>query len=270
MQKDFMQQHLPKDYVIPFIAGGLGNNLFMIANAYARAMDGGKELYLYRKHVDYRDNYPENILRKFNFIDEMPESKNINPVTLSDLEPNLFSGYFQNEKYFNKYSEDIKLLFGPPTEFVNRMRSELPILFTDDVVAINVRKGDYLYYKDYHPTVSVEYIHKALEKVPARHYIIASDDIPWCKENIVLSNCTFIEGYTTYEQLWILSLCKHFVISNSTFSWWGAYLSLHKDKIVVSPETWFGPEFKGSWENIYCKGWIKLPTYFDDGLIMPR
>lgn len=266
-----MKQPPSNDYVIPAMSGRLGNNLFMIANAYTRAMDGNKELYLCKSHVNYGDNYTENILRSFNYIDKLPKNQNFNPAKLSDTEPNIFVGYFQSEEYFEKYSHDIKSLFGPTEEFVNRMREEIPILFSNDVTAINVRRGDYLIYQNYHPTVSIEYINKAVEKIPNRNYhLIVSDDIPWCKENIKLYNCIYLEGYNSYEQLWILSLCKHFVISNSSFSWWGAYLSLNKDKIVVAPETWFGPEFKGEWKNMYCKDWIVLPTYFENGLIMPK
>jgi len=151
------------------------------------------------------------------------------------------------------------------------MRVEIPILFSNNVTAINVRKGDYLLYKNYHPTVSAEYINKALEEIPNRdHHLIISDDIPWCKENLNLPNCIYLEGYNTYEQLWILSLCKHFVISNSSFSWWGAYLSLNENKIVIAPETWFGPEGPQDWSDTYCSDWTILPTYFNNGLILPK
>jgi len=270
MQLDFMKQPLSNNYVIPSIAGRLGNNLFMIANAYARAMDGNRELYLCRKDLNYNDNYTENILSKFNYIDEFPNSRNINPVNLSDTEPNIFSGYFQSERYFEKYSSDIKSLFGPTEEFVNRMRVEIPILFSNNVTAIHIRRGDYLNLSNYHPTVSAEYITEAIKHVPNEYYLIASDDIPWCKENIHLENTIYSEGYSSHEQLWILSLCKDFVIANSSFSWWGAYLSLNENKIVVAPETWFGPDGWDQWSEIYCKDWKILPTYFDNGLIKPK
>jgi hypothetical protein len=65
-------------------------------------------------------------------------------------------------------------------------------------------------------------------------------------------------------------MCHNFVISNSSFSWWAAYLSRHPQKIVIAPETWFGPECPHEWESMYCKDWIILPTYFDKGLIKPK
>ena len=180
-------------------------------------------------------------------------------------------GYFQSESYFEKYSENIKSLFSYPLEFEQRIRKELPFIFDGDVTVINVRRGDYLHYPNYHPVVSPEYLHKANECIPnTKRYLIASDDIPWCKENLHFSNSIYLEGYNSYEQLWILSMCHNFIISNSSFSWWAAYLSRHPNKIVVAPETWFGPEHQQDWKNMYCKDWIILPTYFENGLIKPK
>jgi len=134
---------------------------------------------------------------------------------------------------------------------------------------INVRRGDYLHYPNYHPTVSPEYIFKALHLVPSKQYLIASDDIPWCKEHLNLPNAIYLEGWRSHEQLWIMSMCHHFIISNSSFSWWAAYLSRHPWKTVIAPETWFGPEAPQDWSHMYCKDWTILPTYFNNGLIQP-
>jgi hypothetical protein len=248
------------EYITCHIGGRLGNNMFMIAHAYARALDENKRFVVYKDYLLYHGNdYTQNIFRKIDLVETL------------DTSQRAYVGYFQSESYFEKYTENIKSLFSYPLEFEHRIRKELPFIFQGDTTVINVRRGDYLYSPNYHPVVSVEYIHKALERIPkTKHYLIASDDIPWCKENIHLPNSTYLEGYKSHEQLWIISMCQNFVISNSSFSWWAAYLSRNLNKIVVAPETWFGPEHEGDWNSIYCKDWIILPTYFNDGKILPK
>jgi hypothetical protein len=117
--------------------------------------------------------------------------------------------------------------------------------------------------------VSPEYIHEAIKHIPnANRFFVVSDDLLWCKENIHLPNCTFVD-YNEWKGLWVMSLCHHFIISNSTYSWWAAYLSRHENKIVVAPDTWFGPDCHDDPQDIYCEGWIKLPTRYHEGTIVP-
>lgn len=262
---------LNKDYIVPALGGRLGNNMFMVANAYAQALNYNKQMVIAKNQLVYEGNdYSQNIFRKFEFIEEFDDNKNCNPPVPSSDKHTIYLGYYQSEKYFEKYSENIKGLFGPPLEFIDKIRTEIPVIFNTEVTVINVRRGDYLHYPNYHPTVSPEYIFKALELVPSKQYLIASDDIPWCKEQLNLPNAIYLEGWKSHEQLWIMAMCHHYVISNSSFSWWAAYLSRHPGKIVIAPETWFGPEAPQNWVDMYCKNWTILPTYFDNGLIKPR
>lgn len=247
---------------MPSLAGRLGNNLFMIAHAYARALDQNRQLIVPAKQVGHMDDFVDNVFRKLDlYIDHPNEVKN--------KEATVYGGYFQSESHFEKYSEAVKSLFSPTKEFIDRIRTEIPVIFNTEVTVINVRRGDYLHYPTYHPVVSPEYIHKALTLVPSNQYIVASDDIPWCKEHLNIPNAIYLEGWKVHEQLWIMAMCHHFIISNSSFSWWAAYLSRHPGKIVIAPETWFGPEGPATWEDMYCKDWKVLPTYFDNGLIKP-
>lgn len=137
------------------------------------------------------------------------------------------------------------------------------------VVAINVRRGDYLTQPRRHPVVTLPYIQEAIKRLPKHDVIlVVSDDIAWCKENIKESNVVFAEKYFDQEALWLLSLCDHYIISNSTFSWWGAYLSRNPNKVVVSPSTWFGPDVAENPQDIWCDGWIKIDTKWEDGYIV--
>lgn len=250
------------NFIMPSLGGRLGNNLFMIAHAYSKALDQNRQLIVPSNQVGHMNEFEHNIFRKLDLYVSHPDEVKNNKITV-------YSGYFQSETYFEKYSEAVKSLFSPTKEFIDRIRTEIPVIFNTEVTVINVRRGDYLHYPNYHPTVSPEYIFKALELVPSKQYIIASDDIPWCKNHINLPNVIYIEGWKAHEQLWIMAMCHHFIISNSSFSWWAAYLSRHPGKIVIAPETWFGPEGPDQWNNIYCKEWTILPTYFNNGLILP-
>lgn len=235
----------------------------MIANAYARALDENRQLVVPANQMGHVSYFANNIFRKIDLFVNHPDDVNSNEVTV-------YSGYFQNETYFDKYSEAVKSLFSPTKEFMDRITASFPYIHDTTITAISVRRGDYLIYPNYHPVVTKEYIEKALQLVPkTNYYFIFTDDFQWCKENINLRNVLYIE-YPSHEQLWVMSLCDHFVISNSSFSWWGAYLSRNKDKKVIAPETWFGPEFDGTWDNMYCKDWTILPTYFDNGKILPK
>jgi len=264
---------LNKDYITPALGGRLGNNLFMIAHAYANGLEFNKQVVIAKDQIMYEGNdYSTNIFRKLEMKEKYEPLPNINRQIPSDDQPTLYSGYYQSEKYFEKYSENIKSLFGVPLDIQMRSLEDFPVLLKERVLAINVRRGDYLYYINYHPTVTTEYIHKAMDSIPKiEHIFILSDDIPWCKENIVGSNITYIEDYPPQEQIWIMSMCSDFILSNSSFSWWGAYLSRSPNKTVIAPQTWFGPEYEGSsWHDIYCKGWTILSTYFKNGFIYPK
>ena len=248
---------------MPSLAGRLGNNLFMIANAYARALDQNRQLIVPANQVGHMGDFVDNVFRKLDLYIDHPNEVKGNEATV-------YGGYFQSENHFEKYSEAVKSLFSPTKEFIERIHTEIPVISNTEVTVINIRRGDYLHYPTYHPVVSPEYIHKALTLVPSHQYIIASDDIPWCKEHLNIPNAIYLEGWKVHEQLWIMAMCHHFIISNSSFSWWAAYLSRHSGKIVIAPETWFGPEGPPKWADMYCKDWTILPTYFNNGLIQPK
>jgi hypothetical protein len=260
-------------YVTCHIAGGLGNQMFMIANALSRAVDNQLQCFIPRS-FGRADETRHTMFKTFNFIDEIPSTSIINPETPDKNKISAYSGYFQDEKYFKKYSEYIKSVFSPSKDFVNTMLEKIPKLNGKNITAIHVRRGDYLNHKNIHPTLSVEYIEAAAKLIDNTDtYFIFSDDIPWCKENIKFKNSFIVEeeikGLKAHEILWTMSMCHNFIISNSSFSWWGAYLSKNPNKKVIGPETWFGPDYSSK-DNYFCDGWVKLPTYFDNGLIKPK
>ena len=90
--------------------------------------------------------------------------------------------------------------------------------------------------------------------------IIFSDDIGWCKENLsdLNNDVVFVEGHRDYEDLFMMSYCDHNITSNSSFSWWRAWLNTNPLKIVVAPKNWFGPMGPKDTQDLIPESFIKL------------
>lgn len=277
-----MSVDITSNYITCHMIGRLGNQMFQIANAYAQSLRHNRQLLLPKSDTSVSD-YFDTVHRKLQFLlDKSPvDQPNIHTIHATyhyteykphNTMPTVFKGYFESEKYFIDYKDKIKELFEPTKEFLNEAYREYPQLINGTTAAINVRRGDFLTFPKSHPVISLNYIYKAVDLLPKVDTIfVLSDDIYWCKDNIKIPNAVFVP-YSTYKALWFLSLCQHFVISNSTFSWWGAYLSKHLTKTVIAPGVWFGPDILSHTEpkDIYCDSWIKASAVYDlSGFILP-
>ena len=272
-------KELTSDYITCSMIGRLGNQLFQIAHAYSQSLTHNRQ-FVAPKYDTSVSPYFNNIFRHIDFlIDNTRDLKDAERIQgsflYSPLSPvkdkiTVFHGFYQSEKFFRENSQKIKELFSPTSDFIEKCYLKYPELRSNNVTAINVRRGDYLTKPTEHPVVTKEYIQKALEYIPDPKIIfVVSDDTPWCMENIKGDNITYVD-YVTWEALWLLSLCKNFVLSNSTFSWWGAFLGESSNSIVITPSVWFGPEVhrRGHYEtDIYKENWLKIDTYFDNGEI---
>jgi hypothetical protein len=149
-----------------------------------------------------------------------------------------FEGYWQKEDYFNEYfniiKDELKLNIN-----ISQMNIDLATkIAKSNSVAVHVRmiQNDNILSKSYYDKAIIE-LKKKLEN-PV--FYVFSDNIDWCKKNFVLDD-KFIhvkhDAYDEISDLWLMSKCKHFLIANSTFSWWGSCLSENKNKIVISPKT---------------------------------
>jgi GR25 family glycosyltransferase involved in LPS biosynthesis len=262
--------------------GGLGNQLFQIANGYACSLRFNKRFFITSSWDGMskdRPSYWTTCLKGLNkYLVEAKRVKRIKrykepKFSYSEI-PKCkghicLEGYYQSEKYFEEYKEAIKKLFILPEDLRPNFVKE------GICVAIHIRRGDYLTKSDYHVNIERFYYDNAKkiieEKLGFRpNYYYFSDDITWVQEEFkdsLLENDKFISGYKDYEELYIMSLCNHFIIANSTFSWWGTWLSVTQSedsKIVIAPETWFGPSGNQDYQDIYCKNWIKIKSYFSE------
>lgn len=172
-------------------------------------------------------------------------------------------GYWQNTIYTN-YVKNIDDFFIPKQEAPNEIEIlKNRITSTDNSVALHIRRGDYFSKRniDIYGVCNIEYYIKALnilrDKSPDNTIYIFSDDLVWVKNNLELSKDDFLIPNYDVNQFWyiyLMSCCKHNIISNSSFSWWGAYLNKHSDKIVISPRRWT----LDSDHSLALADWIKI------------
>lgn len=179
-------------------------------------------------------------------------------------------GVFQNAKMVEIVEQDVKqcFIFQPFTDERNQQLEKE--MLACESVAIHVRKGeDYAQRVWYQNTCSVEYYHKAIqlisEKVNHPKFYVFTDNPAWVKEHFKDFDYTLVEGnpasgWGSHFDMQLMSMCKYNIISNSTYSWWSAFLNAYPDKIVVAPKVWFNPdsctEFTS--ERILCKDWLAV------------
>lgn len=160
------------------------------------------------------------------------------------------NGYWQSEKYFLGIREKLlKELVITKSKNEQVIKAENEIL-NSKAVSLHIRRGDYVSLKsaiEHHGVLPLEYYYLAIHEIKKQHeditVFVFSDDITWVKESLKLSDkCVYIDfnkGKDSVFDMYLMSLCKHNIIANSSFSWWGAWLNQNPDKIVVAPKNWF-------------------------------
>lgn len=169
-------------------------------------------------------------------------------------------GYFQSEKYFKEIEDEIRKDFTFKDEIYSPTKEQFnSIVGSSSVISLHIRRTDYTTNPN-HPTQSKEYYLSSLEKLdPSLPVIILSDDPAWCKTQEIFSDDRFLisESNNCYVDLCLMTLCDYHIIANSSFSWWGAWLS--NSKQVIAPKNWFGGEcINNSTKDLYCSNWIIL------------
>ena len=241
-------------------SGRLGNQMFQYAALKGIALKHGYSYSIpYSLFVNPWTDHQLNTCFKLNknIVYGTTNGKTINESSFS-FDEHLFnncpdnidiSGYFQTEKYFSHIKNEII------KDFTFRINFDKPF---NKYIALHVRRGDYVNQPNYHPVCSIEYYMNALsiiqDDIPI---VIFSDDINWCKENIKAD--LYMENTTNIQDLYLMTQATHNIIANSSFSWWGAWLNQNPDKIVVAPETWFGPAYSHYiMKDLIPNDWIKI------------
>ena len=178
-------------------------------------------------------------------------------------------GYFQNENYFKDISEQLRIDFTFRIPLQGRNSEIRNTIEQKTSVSIHIRRGDYANSNSNLPILDISYYKKAIEYITSQsqinspHFFIFSVGIEWVKQNLDLSNFNheFIdwnENENSYIDMQLMSLCKHNIIANSSFSWWGAWLNNNPKKVVIAPQQWYKENTSKHPEGFIPDGWVIL------------
>lgn len=247
--------------------GRIGNQMFQYATLYAIAKQNGYDFGVPYSRVNSSDEFskfhlPEIFSLSAKDSSHIPITKifqekqhHFDPDVLNISDETDIYGYFQTEKYFKKYKEEIKKEFEfseKVSSFCKSFRKTIP---SEKVISLHVRRGDYLKIQHIHPICSMNYYQEAMSCFDQdSSFLIFSDDMPWCMENFRGNRYSFFQN-NHHNSLCMMSICDGHIIANSSYSWWGAWLG-NVDN-VIAPKNWFGihPQAPKNWQDTYCDKW---------------
>jgi hypothetical protein len=173
-------------------------------------------------------------------------------------------GYFQDENYFKQIRGQLLADLTFPVVNKNNQAIEQQIRGAANPVSIHVRRGDFLKpaLLVFNGLLPISHYQEAIAIIESRtvnpHYFIFSDDPEWCKSSFKFlgNNATIASGHSVgdWEDMALMRLCRHNIVANSSYSWWGAWLNTNPGKIVIAPQKWF----YDMETNIIPSAWIKL------------
>lgn len=236
------------------MTGGLGNQMFIYAfymrmkKHYINTRIDLSDMVHYKAHngyemhrvfnlppIEFRINQPLKKIIEFLFFKKIYERKQV-PSSLVPYDKKYFwpllyfKGFYQSERFFADMADDIRKAFTFNPRLSNRKTKEMN------------------------------------KRISQPSYYVFSDDIAWVKENLPLPKALFIDwnkGAESWQDMMLMSRCRHHIICNSTFSWWGAWLNPRENKTVIMPERWFR---HCETPDICPDKWIKVPINQPDSI----
>jgi len=220
-----------------------------------------------------RLKHPSGLLsRAWRFLDEKVLRRSyvrFHPSVLDRVGDIYLDGYFQSEKYFKDFETEIRADFSLARPLGEKAKELLDKISRDPyAVSLHVRRGDYVSDKatnEHHGSCGIDYYERAVGEITARigraSVYVFSDDIGWAKANMTFSCPVFFvsgQGVSSVEEIVLMSACRHAVIANSTFSWWGAWLNRNPDKIVIAPKRWSTRHNDDWYADIVGSTWIRI------------
>lgn len=242
---------------------------FSVDLSYLKRRDFG-DLFVYRDYdLDIFDINPNFVFDRVDIeiVEQFFEhDKDLELKVSRNLDKNiLLKGQWQSPLYFDEELVRNQFQFKDKIEksdiytynILHRIRNSNSIM-------INVRRTDYLN-TDFHGVFGLDYIQQAVSiiesKIENPEYFVFSDDIEWCQNNVKLPNMTIVthrhKGNKFGYYLQLMMNCKHFIIPNSSFAWWSAWLSPNQNKIVISPKRWFNRQEINT-EDLIPDSWYRI------------
>lgn len=235
--------------------GRLGNQLFEIAGTLGEAIRDGAEVSF--PSWEYQNYF------------SVPSNFFTNQIGDRDFSEN----YLQNLNHFLHIEDMIHEIFAPSElskSFIYKKYTD--ILSVENTTALHVRRGDYLHLPMHHPTCSLDYFEKCIDYIGSTQLVVFSDDLNWCRQQSIFRDAYFADNDSNHDilnsseiefipsvisDLFLMTKMNQHIISNSTFSWWGAFLA--KSKKVLYPMPWYGPEINIDVESTMIpKNWIRI------------
>lgn len=189
--------------------------------------------------------------------------KNIHSFKEKLFDDFYYEGYWQNLNYINNVEPQLRKEIKPQKIFFEKHQNLLSKIAEQTSASIHIRRDDYINIKAntkiYH-VCEMDYYNKAIDVLKkeknVQQFYIFTQDLKWAKENFTGKEFIFVEGNSPIEDMFLMSKCKHNIIANSTFSWWGAWLNENENKIVIAPKKWYKKEMKE--EEMIPKDWRRI------------
>lgn len=260
-------------HLIMEVTGGLGNQLFQYAAARSLALSQGADLLLDTSFYD-RGRHRTFELDRFpiraDIVGQKPQARWLRPLkTLSNklfrldqpsyhephftfdpgfvqlTAPQRLTGYFQSPRYFESHVEQVHAELTPPAPQDAESQRLAEILQQPNSISLHVRRGDYVNNPKasatYHEC-SPDYYTRALQRLPEGAIVVFSDDPAWVQTQLNVGRPLHIASAdlarSAIADLWLMTQAQHHIIANSTFSWWGAWLS-SRPGTTIAPKNWF-------------------------------
>lgn len=201
--------------------------------------------------------------KKLGIVERRLDEYCYKPFLFGSANCNLYyKGYWQSYKYFNSVEGIIREKFVFPKMDGYDNLNIVSKIKGNTTVSLHVRRGDYINHPTLGGVCDLAYYASAIQeirdKVKNPLFVVFSNDITWCKNNLNLLNAEYVDwnsGSNSFRDLQLMSLCEHNIIANSSFSWWGAWLNINSDKIVICPERWIANK---NTDDLIPESWIRL------------